>query len=103
MLATNLLFIDTWPGHLLPTPRHSPRNSPRNCPGAASADSQLERATAADACRMAAAAAHIIIQLALPLRPLIVSRFDPIDVVHTKVHEISADSLGAHGLGHRVP
>ena len=70
MLATSLIFLDALPGGSAP-PRPPP--PPPGRPQLA---------------RLAAGVAHLLVQLLLPLRPLVLAGFDPLDAVHTKAHTL---------------
>ena len=101
MLATNLLFLDEL--SLRPLRGDGGCNSggadmsSRDAGSPPSTTTTKERATAATTAApvrgearlcAVAAAAHLVVQLLLPLRPLLASGFDPLDAVHTKAHTL---------------
>ena len=104
MLATNLLFFDsialpalTW---ILRTNTYARQISPpdpvsstpavsqRRGVGPDAAQSTLGRPSVRARAALAAGAVHAAVQLLLPLRPLLISRFDALDVLHTKTHSL---------------
>ena len=88
MIATNLVFFDE-----LPSADWFRRGSAKRKRTAAATAAAAAADTASPGARVhpavrALGLAYALVQLVLPLRPLLVARFDALDVVHTKSHSL---------------